>query len=169
LVRDTPKVGTHVDHATERDILSTLKNSHRLGVQSSVPKHLNKLKQMAQILHNISKRKQHKLIGAPMPLSFFSYIALFTIARGITKTDVIRTELLDWEQEMRTQNPETKLVTEILKRIRQRYVREKAINRNTSPVEFIRKVTEDLEAKGLSENQIQKIINRLENGKDKIK
>lgn len=113
------------------------------------------------ILTKKSKRKDFKLIGVSCPLWVNSYLILYTVAKGATKSDIVRPQIEEWVKEMQNKETEPKLINEISCRIRLKWGAEKCSNIEANWNDFKTNVQEELKLKGISVNLINQIFKDL--------
>lgn len=68
-----------------------------------------------------NKRKDYKLVATSLPPRDFSYLSLYTLAKGITKATIMRTLIEEWINKNRPSLPETTLVQSIITHLNMRW------------------------------------------------
>ena len=92
-----------------------------------------------------------KLVGAHLPQQVASYLTLYALAHGITKSTVVRNEIQDWYDER--SETEDELIRLLIKRAKEQYESSKL------HIElFKRKLGIDLRHKGISKKHIETIL-----------
>jgi len=96
-----------------------------------------------------------KLIGAYIPQQVWGYLTLFSLAHGISKTTVIRNEILHWQTSQMEQ--ETDLIKLLIKRAREEQKKWVATKGS-----FKKTLKDDLKRKEISDEHISTILTALE-------
>jgi len=73
-----------------------------------------------------NKRKDYRLVGATLPGWMCSYITLYTIAKGSSKAKIVKGLIDAWITRSRINDPEEKLIEEIITRINDQWQRVKS-------------------------------------------
>jgi hypothetical protein len=114
------------------------------------------------ILKAKSKRKEHKLVGASMPSWFYVYLSLYSMAKGTSKTDVIKLKLHEWYTEKREKDSEEALVKQVIERIHRLWLTEKSLKKKGMTYEIFKENIEfELDSKGIPQNFINLIMERI--------
>lgn len=100
-----------------------------------------------------------KLVGAYMPPRVISYLVLYGVANGLSKSKVLRNVVEEWIKEQQTQSPIKNLITDIAKIIKTKWKKERLSGgRNVSFTNFMQDVERELLEKGISEVYVKLII-----------
>jgi len=77
------------------------------------------------ILKKEAQREGYKLIGASLPSRIHNYLTLYTLARGTTKTKIIKELLQAWIKSVRKSTTDDDLIKEIVAKANDRWQKEK--------------------------------------------
>jgi hypothetical protein len=99
------------------------------------------------------------MAGASLPLPLHNYMVLFTLAKGTTKSKVLTKLITDWIDRQKEKNPEDKLINTIIVRIN---TKRKEQKESKSFDKFKKDLHQELIDKGLTEEQVIKILNEIE-------
>ena len=72
---------------------------------------------MGRILKIKSKRAPHKMVGASVKIYLAEYLTLYSLAKGISKSRLIKEYLDGWMKETRMKETDEMLIIEIANRI----------------------------------------------------
>jgi len=109
------------------------------------------------ILSPDSKKKDCKFVGVQVPSRDYSYLNLYTMAKGVSKSKVVKEVLNKWANEERKKDNEVALLNEIANRINNRW---KSLALITFE-QFLEVVEHELKEKGLSSAHISYIISYI--------
>lgn len=102
-------------------------------------------------LLSVQKTLNTKLVGAAMPLQFCNYMTLYVLAKGITKSRIIREVLEVWK---RNNQSEEELIQEIICAAQATYRSKKGM----SLISFKDQLRKELKSKRLNSEQIKNIV-----------
>jgi hypothetical protein len=102
-----------------------------------------------------------KLIGAFVPLWIQQYLLVYTTAKGITKTSIIKKLIEDWVQQQKVVDPYESLLQEIIHKVQLQWKLEKSINPSYDLFIYKRSLRQELTSKGFENVYIETIINEL--------
>ena len=107
-----------------------------------------------------SGRPGYKFMGAYFPTKTHNYLTLFTLAKGISKTKILKNLVDDWAIIQRKTDTEDDLIKKIIHRANAQWkVETKRRTRSKKSFnEFIQDLKEELANKGLDEEYIKSII-----------
>jgi len=109
------------------------------------------------VLKVTSGRPGYRVVGASLPLQTHNYITLYTLAKGMSKTKILKNLLDDWMSSQK--ESEEELIAKIIHRANAQWRIEKARKRSGKPYNlFIKDLEEELLYKGLSEVYVEAII-----------
>lgn len=108
-----------------------------------------------------SKRESHKLVGVSLPQPIHDYMTLYSLAKSSSKSKIFKSLLVPWVERAKEKESESVLLTGIIQRINSRWKLEKASRARTNFETFEDQIIIELSRKGLSEDHIEYIINRL--------
>jgi len=116
---------------------------------------------MKQKDHNIFKLKnqgtvESRFIGAQLPCRFHSYLTLYSLAKGVSKTLIIKGLLEDWIQEKK----EWGFSAESLMDLIATWIYEKS-QYELNQDRFLKKAKLELHRKGLNSFQVETIFQRI--------
>jgi hypothetical protein len=98
------------------------------------------------------------MLGAMVPLVMHDYLGMYTVAKGQTKSEIIKELLTSFIQEQKMRYPEKELIREISERIN--ILKQKEMKKNHfSLEEFKQWVRQDLVVKGVNDKNIHFILN----------
>lgn len=112
------------------------------------------------ILKKNSKRKDYKLLGASLPPWFHNYVSLYSMANGVSITEIIREPLEKWIQEKYKEVPITKLTKIIANKLCGQWV-DKKCQMKDAFVDFKSEIETELKSKGLPKNYIDQILREI--------
>jgi hypothetical protein len=113
------------------------------------------------LLHTKSKRESHKLVGVSLPSPIHDYMTLYSLAKSSSKSKIFKDLLVPWVERAKERDSETSLLNGIIQRINTRWKLEKASKARSNFEGFKEQVILELTRKGLSEDNILYITNRL--------
>ena len=100
-----------------------------------------------------------KIIGVLLPGELHAFFSLYTTAKGLTKTTIVKDELIDWADTMRMcGNDEKELINEIIVKVRHRWNTTKIKTPELTLRDFKRTLKTELRTKGITEQHIETII-----------
>jgi len=105
-----------------------------------------------------TKRDDVKLLGAFLPIRLHKYLTFYSLAKGKTKTDVVKDLLYAWMTERREIENDKDLIRDIIARLDIQWKIEKASGKGMTMSEFKDAVRNELFIKGLAEEHIDVII-----------
>jgi hypothetical protein len=110
------------------------------------------------ILKVHSKRSPSKFMGAFLPPSSNSYFALYTLAKGVSKSEFVRGLFEEWINRQSVTDDVDKLISEIVTKIKSEFADEKLINSALTLNEYKTRVCIELKTRGLEIEFINKIL-----------
>lgn len=111
------------------------------------------------ILKTDNKRMDYRIVGASLPPQIHNYLNLYTLAKKTTKTIIIKELLTNWIRDQKKIESEGSLIKELAQRLRLEWKVRKANGGSLS--DFKLDVSNELMGKGLSEEQINSILQKL--------
>jgi uncharacterized OB-fold protein len=108
------------------------------------------------VLKADSKRVGYKLVGVTVRGRVHTYLSLYTIAKGITKTSIFKELIIGWVDELKKEESDMNLVGQIIKRVQAQWNVEK--NRGMSLAEYKTELAQELLTKGITEEHIEMIL-----------
>lgn len=114
------------------------------------------------VLKESNQRDDYKLVGASLPLQVHSYLTLYCLAKGVSKTKIIKGLLENWIACQVTTHGTSpaELVLCIIKRAGVQWKARKASGK-MSFKEFKESLQAELTEKGVSEDVIASILNGI--------
>lgn len=106
------------------------------------------------------KNPESKLVGALFPLQVYNYMTLYTLAKGTSRTNVLKELINNWIEDRLKNHDETEkaLIQEVIQRIWQRWVIQRvAGKRRMTFIKFMEILTHELQRSGLPDSYIIKI------------
>ncbi|HUU86130.1 MAG TPA: hypothetical protein VMX17_00085 [Candidatus Glassbacteria bacterium] len=113
------------------------------------------------ILKIKSQKEDFKLVGALLPIRVHNYITFYSLAKGKTKSDILKELLYKWMSERREVEKDSDLIYEIVRKLDYQWKVEKATGRGITVGMFKDTVREELINKGLIEVYVNKIIDEI--------
>jgi hypothetical protein len=113
-----------------------------------------------KILNN-SKSSMTKYLGVRVPPDIFNYIIIFTVAKGISKTSLLKTQLNKWMKFQKKKESYENLLCELSKRITRKWLIEKRKNPATNSLNFKKSIQLELISKGLSNDYINIVLTNI--------
>jgi hypothetical protein len=108
-----------------------------------------------------SKRENHKLVGVSLPSQVHDYMTLYSLAKGTSKSRIFKSLLVPWVDKAKEKESEIVLMLAIVQRINDRWRLEKASHARKDFDTFKDQIILELTRKGLSEDHIFYITNKL--------
>lgn len=115
----------------------------------------------------VSKRKGYKVVGVSLPPRDHNYLTLYTIAKGETKTKIIKSFLDKWIEDSKKKQNEVALIDEIVRRLLVKFKAEVTYNPKLEFVDYIDIIKDELSQKGVNQTYVTLIITGLSDGKNK--
>jgi len=109
-----------------------------------------------------SKRKDYRLMGAHLSLWVHSYMTLYALAKGTSKSKLIITLIEDWVVKEKEKASSEDLINELVKRLTIKWKGLKTSKYNITFVEYTTDIQVELIKKGISEKDVNRIIEKLE-------
>jgi predicted DNA-binding protein len=113
-------------------------------------------------IFKVSKTKSDnsKLVGANMPLQVHSYLTLYSLAKGTTKTLIIKELLTNWIEKQRAKEEDWMLIDEIVRRVNVKWgaIKEQS---DTTFQQFKVTLRQELLDRGIEERNIKSILQKL--------
>ena len=106
-------------------------------------------------------------VGAYISKDVTTYLALYTIAYGTSKSPVFREQMERWYQEMEKQLPMSRLITKIVLVACQEWETQAKRKTPVSSSQFLARLKKELESRGLPELYVTEIIQKFKDGKNK--
>jgi len=113
------------------------------------------------ILKVESRRAGFKLVGISIPTEIHNYLSLFTLARGITKSDLFRVLIDDWMTNQKSEETDNELIQELAVRVNNEWQAKKKLHPRASLNEFKTSLEKELISKGMRTIQIISILNYI--------
>ena len=111
-----------------------------------------------------SKRESHKLVGVSLPSPIHDYMTLYSLAKESSKSKIFKSLLVPWVEKAKERESETALMIAISQRINNRWKIEKSSHARKDFGSFKDQIILELTRKGLSEDHISYITNKLKAG-----
>ena len=113
------------------------------------------------ILGITSKRGSYKLVGVSLPSPIHDYMTLHSLAKGTSKSKIFKALLVTWVEKAKERESEITLMAAIAQRINDRWRLDKASHARKDFDTFKDQIILELTRKGLSEDHIFYITNKL--------
>lgn len=119
-----------------------------------------KKEQKEGVMVYLKQQDDLKLVGVHLPPEEFNILALYIVAKGITKTRLFKTLINDWmEKEQLNQDD---LLEEIVNRVQSEWRKEKKRHPRANFDKFITAIKQELTKKGLSKAQVRTVLSNFE-------
>lgn len=116
---------------------------------------------MGKVLKVENRRANFKLVGASLPPQVHNYISLYTVAKGLNKTSIMKELFENWMKQQKIKGAsETALMDLIEKRARIQWQITKT-DKTTTFADFKRILINELGRKGVSEDHINTILQKI--------
>jgi hypothetical protein len=109
---------------------------------------------------NIKKHKG-RFIGGYFNSPIHNYVSLYSLAKEVTKTDIIEDLIIKWIKEQRKTDTEETLLRAIVFRINSGWQVSRVIQPEITFKDYCEDARKELYGKGLTEVQVENIINKL--------
>ena len=115
------------------------------------------------ILKTLSKREPCKFIGAFLPQWIHEYFALYSLAKGESKSAIIRSVIEKWvdDHSHTTEGREDALISEVTQKIKYQWKLERVAHSNTMLSVFKTTVKAELVSRGLRPQHIETILKEV--------
>jgi hypothetical protein len=113
------------------------------------------------ILEIKSKRDDYRLVGVSMPSTFHNFMSLYSIAKKTSKSAILAGLIEEWCKEAKNYKSEAQLINIIVKNINAKWSAEKLTNKRKNFDFYKERLTLELSKKGITENQIKLILEKL--------
>lgn len=100
-------------------------------------------------------------MGVHVPPRVYKYLTLYTLATGVTKTDVMMELLDNWINKQGSIQSEKELTTSLAERIQSQWLKVKQKKPRAQFGDFRRNIETELVKKGLEESQVHLILLKL--------
>ncbi len=110
------------------------------------------------ILKTDTSRTGHKLVGASLPTEIHSYLTLYTLSRGMSKTKIIRDLLEGWMDVQKRREAEEDLLEKVTYRANARWRIEKSRRTSRTFEQFCLDLKDELLDKGLPDDYVENIL-----------
>ena len=117
---------------------------------------------MMSILKAHSKAEMQKFTGVFVPQCIFSYISLYILAKGISRSDLLRNMMEKWVEETKSQTQDKELIQDILHKVRLQWKLEKSLTPGLQLFVYKKKLEKELTSKGVEAGTVAIILNELE-------
>jgi hypothetical protein len=108
------------------------------------------------------KKEDYKLVGVMLPLRVCNYLNLYTLAKEIPKTKVLRNLIEPWMTEQRAKESDSELIREIVQSINMDWKVEKSCKSGMTFLEFKQSIEFTLTKKRLSDLYIKLILQEIQ-------
>jgi hypothetical protein len=114
------------------------------------------------ILKAHSKKEPTKFIGAFLPQWIHGYFAMYTLAKGVSKSELIRNLIEEWIKQQRLIVTDKELLDDILHNVRQEWKLERIGTPTAKLCDFKISIRAELKSRGLGIEQIETILKEIE-------
>lgn len=104
------------------------------------------------------KQEELKFLGALLPLRLNSYLAVYALAKNVTKTQIVKELLEAWMTTKREEEPDELLLKAIIERCSRQWNIAKIRNPELSLDVFKAQLQRELLNKGISKTYVQLIL-----------
>jgi hypothetical protein len=109
----------------------------------------------------IRKEKGYKLVAANIPNDIYSFMSLYTMARGMPRTAIFTQLMEKWVRQVKENTTEEELLQALIERIDKQWKLEKGLNSRLQFTSFSDALVRELEDKGIKKEYIEKIIEAI--------
>lgn len=102
-----------------------------------------------------------KHVGVILPRQLASYLGLYSLAKGISKSMLVRGQMQRWFSEEQRTNPDGRLIKSMVSEIQHEFDRRKMDYSPPTFEEFKMEVKKELKAKGIDSGYIASILTML--------
>jgi hypothetical protein len=113
------------------------------------------------LLKRDNHTKGYKLIGVSVPLWVHNYISLYCLAKNKTKSEIMKGWVGAWHDQVKSKEPEEKLVQEIIDMSNTEWAGIKKKTPEKTFVEFKEELEKELVCRGVSIYQIRIILKAI--------
>ena len=118
---------------------------------------------MSKVLKIKTKRLPHKLVGISVPLYTHEFLTLYSLAKGITKTDIFRPWINDWIRGMRVTETDEVLVLQLVEKLKEKRRFDEYLS-ELEWTDFITVIGNELKKTNLKDAYIQVALSKLNEG-----
>jgi len=112
--------------------------------------------------------REGKLVGAYIPLQVSSYLSLYVLANGISKSIILRDLVDEWYRDKRVSAPEDDLIEKVATGAINAWRASKTRVPNADFPSYQEVLTRELEKRGITSFYIEIILKKVQDEEDKI-
>lgn len=106
-----------------------------------------------------AEESEKKLVGVFLPKQISSYLALYALSKGVTKSLVLRKEMEEWHKKEIILESERNLIEGLIQKVKHQWEKDKSsYPTNALKVFWGNQLEDELEGKGISEENISQIL-----------
>lgn len=107
-------------------------------------------------------RIKNKFVGINFPTNLHSYLCLYAVAKGLTKSLVIKQKMDQWSKTLKMSDPEEDLLKELVHRVTIEWKALRIKKPYANFEDFKKELRIELHKKGIDDPYIQKIMRRID-------
>jgi hypothetical protein len=108
------------------------------------------------------EKGNYKLVGALLPLQVDSYLSLYTLSKGLSKSKILRGLIGAWVNKQRAREPDSILAQKVVQKANYQWMVTKATNTRMTFGIFKNMITQELSSRGIEKKYIDLITNGIE-------
>lgn len=108
------------------------------------------------------EREGYKLLGVSVPDRVHNYLTFYAMAKGSSKSEVVKKLVYDWVNQQKEKTPDNLLIQDIVQKINIRWRAEKTSQSPMTFFTFKDLAREELLEKGMSETYVSLILADIE-------
>ena len=105
--------------------------------------------------------KEHRLVGVHLPLQVHSFLTLYSLAKGVSKSTLFKSLISKWIVQQKKEESDNDLILEIAQRSSMLWKINKSTNVLLSFTVFKRDIEKELLQKGISETYVKLILTEI--------
>jgi hypothetical protein len=116
--------------------------------------------------YKLGESEEDKFVGVYVSQQIYSYLMLYTVAVGITKSVILRELIESWKKNQSKHDNEESLIKMLISKINMQWKIEKSIHHDADFATYKDKLNKELKKRGMSLEHIDEIINKITDGKN---
>ena len=108
------------------------------------------------------EREGYKLLGVSVPIRVHHYLTFYAMAKGSSKSEVVKRLVFDWVTHQKERTPDNLLIQDIVQRINTRWRAEKTSQSPMTFFTFKDLARQELLEKGVNETYVSLILADME-------
>jgi Arc/MetJ-type ribon-helix-helix transcriptional regulator len=107
-----------------------------------------------------TRKEQNKFIGVYYPQWIYSYFSLYTLAKGVSKSEYMRQIVEEWTHKQ--QESDEQLIAEIVLKIKAQWQEERRANPTKNFDAFKKNVCVELRSRGVDSTNVETILKAIQ-------